>query len=276
MPENLSSTITLANGVAMPRFGLGVFQMNDDKEVHQAVSWALEAGYRSIDTATIYHNETAVGQAIRDSTLPREQIFVTTKLWNSAQRQNRAAAAFDESLDRIGLDYVDLYLIHWPVEGHFQASWQALEAVYASGRARAIGVSNFMVQHLETLLPIVEITPMVNQIEFHPYLQSPDLVAFCAERGIVLEAWSPIMKGQVVDVPELQDIGQAHGKSAVQVALRWLWQRGIIAIPKSTHRERIIENAAIFDFTLSFQEMALIDSLDRGYRVGPDPYNFSF
>ncbi len=276
MTDNLASAITLSNGVSMPRFGLGVFQAGSDREVREAVSWALEAGYRMIDTATIYDNETAVGEAIGESGVARGEIFVTTKVWNSDQRKGRTAAAFTESLDRLGLEFVDLYLVHWPVAGHFVETWRALEGIYADGRARAIGVSNFMVHHLETLLPTVEIMPMVNQIEFHPYLQSPELTAVCEAQGMRLEAWSPIMKGEVLRVPELREIGRRHGKSPVQVTLRWLWQREIIAIPKSNRRDRIDSNADIFDFSLSEEEMALINSLDRDYRVGPNPNNFSF
>ena len=276
MSDNLQTARALANGVQMPRFGLGVFEADDGQETYQAVRWALEAGYRHIDTATIYRNETAVGRAVHESGLPREDIFITTKVWNSDQRQQRAAAACNESLDRLGLDYVDLYLVHWPVAGYYKQTWHALEDIYDSGRARAIGVSNFLEKHLDDLLPEVRTTPMVNQIEFHPYLQSPPLLAACEAAGIAVEAWSPIMKGEVLDVPELNQIGREVGKNAVQVTLRWLWQRDIIAIPKSTRRERIVANADIFDFTLDETQMALIDSLDRGYRVGPDPANFSF
>lgn len=260
----------------MPLFGLGVFQTNEGRQVRNAVSWALEAGYRSIDTAAIYDNEAGVGKAIKNSGVPREDIFVTTKVWNSSQRTGHTLQAFDASLRTMQMDYVDLYLVHWPVAGHFIQSWHDLETIYDSGRARAIGVSNFMVEHLQELLPQTRITPMVNQVEFHPYLQSPELVTLCQEEGIQVEAWAPIMKGSVTKVEELRDLGQKYGKTAVQITLRWLLQRGIVAIPKSIKKQRIIDNAQIFDFQLTAEDMAIIDNLDRGHRVGPSPYNFKF
>lgn len=276
MAHTLQSTITLSNEVEMPQFGLGVFETREGRQVRNAVRWALEAGYRSIDTAAVYDNEAGVGRAIRDSGLPREELFVTTKVWNSSQRSGHTLQAFEASLRKLQMDYVDLYLVHWPVAGYFKQTWRDLETVYGSGRARAIGVSNFMVEHLRELLPETRITPMVNQIEFHPYLQSPELVALCQEMGIQVEAWAPIMKGRVLKIEELRDLGNKYGKNAVQISLRWLLQRGIVAIPKSTKQQRIIDNAEIFDFELTAEEIAMINSLDRGQRVGPSPYNFSF
>ena len=275
-PLNLASSLDLSNGVAMPRFGLGVFRMEDGSEVSDAVTWALEAGYRSIDTAKVYGNEEGVGKAVRDSGILREEIFVTTKVWNSDQGYESTLQAFERSMSRLDIGYVDLYLVHWPVKGKYKETWKALEEIYRSGRARSIGVSNFLVHHLKDVLETAEITPMVNQVEFHPRLQQPDLQAFCCDNNIQLEAWSPIMKGQVVDIPELVDIGKKHGKNAVQATLRWLLQKDIVSIPKSVKKARIESNADIYDFALDEGEMEIIDSLDQGIRVGPDPDNFNF
>ena len=276
MAHTLQSTITLSNEIKMPQFGLGVFETREGRQVRNAVRWALEAGYRSIDTAAVYDNEAGVGRAIRDSGVPREDIFVTTKVWNSSQRSGHTPQALEASLRKLQMDYVDLYLVHWPVAGYYKQAWRDLETIYESGRARAIGVSNFMVEHLRELLPEAHITPMVNQIEFHPYLQSPELVALCQEVGIQVEAWAPIMKGRVLKIEELRDLGNKYGKSAVQISLRWLLQRGIVAIPKSIKQQRIIDNADIFDFELTAEEIVMINSLDREQRVGPSPYNFNF
>lgn len=276
MLTNLQSTTTLNNNIAMPWFGLGVFKAKEGSQVEKAVRWALEAGYRSLDTAAVYRNEAGVGNAIRNSDISRDEIFVTTKVWNQDQRSGRIEEAFTTSLDLLGLDYVDLYLIHWPVKGHFKNTWRVLEAVHASGRAKAIGVSNFMIHHLQDLLQSANIVPAVNQIEFHPYLQQPDLVAFCQKQNIQLEAWSPLMKGRVTKVPELKKLGKKYGKNPVQITLRWLLQREIIVIPKSVKKRRIQNNAEVFDFLLEETDMAVIDGLDRNLRVGPDPYNFNF
>jgi diketogulonate reductase-like aldo/keto reductase len=239
------------------------------------VAWALELGYRSIDTAAAYGNEAGVGRAIRASGVPREKIFVTTKLWNDDQGYDATRRALDASLKRLGLDYVDLYLIHWPGRKS-KDSWRAMEELRAEGKARSIGVSNFLPQHLEDLLSIATIVPTVNQIEFHPYLQQPDVLAFCAERNIRVEAWSPLMRGKVVEVPLLKELGAKHGKSPAQVVLRWNLQRGLVTIPKSVRRERLAANADLFDFTLSDDEVQAINRLDRGERMGPDPATFGF
>jgi len=276
MLTDLRSSKTLNNGIKMPWFGLGVFKVKDGSQVEKASKWAIEASYRSIDTAAVYGNEKGVGSGVRDSGISREEIFVTTKLWNGDQRSGRVEEAFQDSLDRLGLGYVDLYLIHWPVEGHYKASWRILETIYETGRAKAIGVSNFMIHHLQDLLQNANIVPAVNQIEFHPYLQQPDLVAYCQEHNIQLEAWSPLMKGQVLKVPELKQLAKQYGKNPIQITLRWLLQREIIVIPKSTKKKRIQDNAKVFDFELTAADMALIDGLDRAKRVGPDPDNFSF
>ncbi len=271
-----SSVTTLSNGVHMPLLGLGVWRMDEGPEVEQSVSWALEAGYRSIDTAKVYGNETGVGKAIAGSGLPREDLFVTTKVWNSDQGYDRTMRAFEDSLVRLGLEYVDLYLVHWPVKTRYIDTWRALETLYEEGRVRAIGVSNFMIHHLEDLLANAKVDPVVNQYEYHPRLQQPELHTYCLKHNIQPEAWSPIMKGRVVEIPELEEIGGRHQKSAVQVTLRWLLQKNVVAIPKSSKRQRIIDNGDLFDFELSEEEMTAIDALDRDQRVGPDPDNFDF
>ncbi len=273
MSFSLDSTITLNNGLEMPRFGLGVFKTEVGSETENAVRWALEAGYRAVDTAALYRNEAEVGKIVRSGIVPREQVFVTSKVWVDDLSYEGAKAAFDTSMSRLGLDYVDLYLIHWPVND-WQGAWRALEEVYQSGRAKAIGVSNFLEHHLEALLKLAEVRPAVNQIEFHPYLQQPDLQAFCRENDIAITAWAPIMKGRVMDVPTLVQIGEKYGKSAVHVTLRWMLQTDIITIPKSAKRERIISNADIFDFELSDEDIQAINALDRNDRIGAHPDRF--
>jgi len=266
----------LTNGVSMPWLGLGVLRIAEGQTVENTVHWALTTGYRHIDTAAIYGNEIGVGRAIQQSDVSREEIFVTTKVWNRDQGYDQTLAAFEASLNRLNMDYVDLYLIHWPVKDKFKETWRALETIYDSGRARAIGVSNFLVHHLESLLESARIVPMVDQVEFHPYLQQPDLQAFCREHRIQLEAWRPIMRGQVNQIPELVELGQKYGKTPVQITLRWMVQQGIVTIPKSEHKERIESNAHIFDFELQSEDLTLIDGLDRHERLGADPDNFHF
>jgi diketogulonate reductase-like aldo/keto reductase len=271
------TTIALNNGVAMPLLGLGVWQVNSDAEAERVVRLAIEAGYRSIDTARIYGNECGVGNAIRGSGVPRDRLFVTTKVWNDDIRRGTIAAAFDASLERLGLDYVDLYLVHWAIPGKVASTWRAMEKLLDSGRVKAIGVSNHLRPHLDELLAAATVIPAVNQIEFHPYLQSPALVEYCRGRKIQVEAWAPLMKGgDLLHDPVLVAIARAHGRTAAQIVLRWEIQRGIVTIPKSARRERIAENAALFDFTLTDAEMAQIDALDRDTRVGPDPSRVSF
>lgn len=278
MSNALTESVTLANGTKMPLLGLGTWQSAEGQTVKQAVRWAIEAGYRHIDTAAIYQNERGVGEAVRESGIARGELFITTKAWNDAQRAGKDAVrrAFDDSLAKLNMDYVDLYLVHWPVKGRYIETWQVMEEIYASGRARAIGVSNFMVHHLKDLLPHCKIKPMVNQIEFHPWLMNKDLMALDQREGIVHEAWSPLMQGKITTIPALQAIAKRVGKTVAQVTLRWMVQHGVVTIPKSVRRERIVENAGIFDFVLSAADMAAIDALDQNKRIGADPDNFSF
>jgi diketogulonate reductase-like aldo/keto reductase len=276
MITSIKDCTLLNNGLEMPWLGFGVFKMSDGQEVGQAVRYALETGYRSIDTASVYHNERGVGKAIRESGIPREDIFLTTKVWNEDQRKKRAMAAFEESLERLGTEYVDLYLVHWPVKGCYQETWQVMEEIYQSGRAKAIGVSNFQIHHLEGILRDSQTVPSVNQVEFHPFLVQPELLEFCHSHKIQIEAWSPLMQGQIVTEPVVQKLAKKYAKTPAQIALRWDLQHEVVTIPKSSHPSRIAENAQIFDFQLSQADMSVLDALDEGKRIGPDPDNFNF
>jgi diketogulonate reductase-like aldo/keto reductase len=260
----------------MPWFGLGVFKMEEGAEVEQAVRAALDVGYRSIDTAAVYGNEVGVGKGIRQSGLPREEIFVTTKVWNTDQGYDTTLKAFDESRKRLQLDYLDLYLIHWPAaaKGLFKETWQALEKLYEDGLVRAIGVSNFQPHHLQDLLATCQVVPMVNQVELHPFLTQAEVRAYCAENQIQVEAWSPLMQGQALAHPTVVEIGQKYAKSTAQVLIRWDLQHAIVTIPKSIRPQRILENSQVFDFELSGEDMALLDGLNQNRRVGPDPDRF--
>ena len=272
----INGKTTLINGVQMPYLGLGVFQSGEGKEVIEAVNWSLEAGYRHIDTASAYNNEVGVGKAIMESGIDRSEIFITSKVWNSDQGYETTLKAFDTSLEKLKLDYLDLYLVHWPVEEKFADTWKALEELYDTGRVKAIGVSNFHIHHLEKLLLTANISPMVNQVEFHPYLQQPELFHYCKTKKIQYEAWSPLMQGKIINVITIQKLAEKHNKTPVQVVLRWNLQRGVVTIPKSVKRNRIICNANLFDFELSNIDMTLIDTLDRNERTGADPDNFDF
>lgn len=276
MTNNINDCTCLNNGLEMPWLGFGVFQMGDGAEVERAIAHALEVGYRSIDTATVYRNETGVGKALRESGIPREDIFLTTKVWNDDQREQRVLAAFEESLDRLDTEYVDLYLVHWPVKGCYKETWVEMEKIYESGRAKAIGVSNFLIKHLEDLLGDSNVVPSVNQIEFHPRLVQPELLAFCKKQQIQVEAWSPLMQGHVTIEPVLQQLAEKYGKTPAQIVLRWDLQHGVVTIPKSSQAARISENARIFDFVLSDEDIKLLDALDEEKHFGPDPANFNF
>ncbi len=272
---HIYSTRRLANGVEMPRLGLGVYKVGNE-EVTGPVRWALEAGYRSIDTASFYGNEGGVGRALKETGQDRSQVFFTSKVWNSEQGYCETLAAFDRSLERLGSDYLDLYLIHWPVPGRFKETWRALERIYRDKRVRAIGVSNFQIHHLEELIQEAEVIPMVNQVELHPWLSQGPLREYCQRWNIAMEAWAPLARGRVLDDPLLEKIAARHGKNTAQVTLRWHLQNDVTAIPKSVHRERIIGNANIFDFELSKLEMGAIDGLNEDRRTGPDPDNINF
>jgi len=277
MVSSLKSTTTLNNGVEMPWLGLGVFQVKDGEEVISSVKTALEVGYRSIDTAAIYKNEEGVGQAIVESNVPREELFITTKLWNADQGYETALAAFEKSLEKLGLEYLDLYLIHWPLpsQGKYVETWRALEKLYKDGRVRAIGVSNFKVHHLADIIANCEIKPMVNQVEYHPRFNQRELHDFCKKNGIQLEAWSPLMQGGLLDDPTLVEIAKKYNKSTAQIIIRWDIQTGVVTIPKSVKPHRIAENADIFDFELSQEDLEKINALNQDKRMFADPDDFN-
>ncbi len=263
--------IHLNDGREMPLLGLGVYKATDDGELKQAISDAVSSGYRLIDTASFYKNEEGVGKGIQALNLPREDLFVTTKIWNTAQRIGDIEDSFNRSLERLALDYVDLYLIHWPVPGCFGNTWKAMEKLQEQGKVRSIGVSNFGIQDLELLKTVSDVIPAVNQVEFHPLFNHPELKAYCEENGIALQAYAPLARGAYLKSPLMIEIGKSHQKSPAQVGLRWLVQQGIAVIPKSIHEERLAENSQIFDFVLSDEEMAAITAMDVQQRVAGVP-----
>lgn len=268
--------VTLNNGVEMPQLGFGVWQITPDERAETAVLTAFDAGYRAIDTARIYTNEGGVGAALEKSELGRDEVFITTKLWNNEQGYDSVLRAFDNSLRKLGTDYIDLYLIHWPVPFHdkYVETWRAFEKLYADGRVRAIGVSNFEPHHLRTLLDSATVVPALNQIEFHPYLQQHELYALHKELGIATESWSPLGQGTVLGDPVIGSIAERLGKSVAQVILRWQIQLGNIVVPKSATESRIRENIAIFDFALTDDDMRALAQIHRGERVGQHPNDF--
>jgi methylglyoxal/glyoxal reductase len=271
MALDSSSKIVLNNGVEIPVLGLGVFRAGAGEETQRAVRWALEIGYRHIDTAKVYGNEADVGKAIKDSGVPREDIFVTTKLWNSDHGKDKAVRACEESLTKLGVDYLDLFLIHWPVEGQRRESWRALTKLREDGKCRAIGVSNYTVRHLEEVLATSDVVPAVNQVEMSPFLYQKKLIDFCKQRGIAVESYSPLVKGKRMDHEKLVKIAQKLGRTPAQILVRWGLQRGFVVIPKSVRRERIEENAKVFDFEIGVDEMRALDELDEGFRTSWDP-----
>ncbi len=271
-------TIALNNGVEIPQLGFGVFQIPPEDTV-EATRTALEVGYRHIDTAEMYGNEAEVGEAVRQSGIPREEVFVTSKLNNGFHAREDALRAFDGTLDALKFDYLDLFLIHWPLPGidvDYVETWKAMEEIYRSGRVKAIGVSNFKPHHLRRLFSDTEVTPVVNQIEVHPYLSQDDVRAFNADHEIVTEAWAPIAKGKVADDATINRIAEKHGRTAAQVTLRWHLQRGDVVFPKSVTRSRVEENFDVFGFELDGTDMGDISGLDRGERTGPDPDTFNY
>jgi diketogulonate reductase-like aldo/keto reductase len=270
-PDGLNARYRLNDGNEIPCLGLGVFQMDPGAQTQQAVRWALETGYRMIDTAALYENESDVGAGLRASGVPRDRVFVTTKMWHSEHGFESSQRAFRASLARLGFDYVDLYLIHWPrapSPADRLASWKGLEKLKREGLCRSIGVSNYTTRHLEEILAASGTVPSVNQVELHPFVYDPELHAFCTRHGIRLEAWAPITRGKQFDHPTVAKIASDHARTPAQVLIRWGLQHGFIEIPKSAHRERIQENAAVFDFSLSGAEMSALEGLRGGPRVG--------
>ncbi len=273
---DLSSRVRLNNGVEMPWLGLGVFQSVPGQETEQAVRWALELGYRHVDTAAFYDNEQDVGRALKDSGLARESVFITTKVWNADQGYESTLRAFDRSRRKLGLDVLDLYLIHWPVKGQIQDTWRALEKLYSQGKARAIGVSNFLVHHLQELAQAATVKPTVNQVEFHPFLVQQELLAYETSKGIRPEAWAPLTRTQGFGNPVITALAAKYGRTPAQIILRWDLQMGVVTIPKSVHRERIEENSRLFDFALAPADVEKLTALDTGSRIGPNPDTIDF
>ncbi|WP_394173771.1 aldo/keto reductase [Guptibacillus hwajinpoensis] len=270
------TTTTLHNGVEMPTLGLGVWKMENNDEVKTAVQAAIDAGYKAIDTAAAYKNEEGVGAAIKDSSTPREDLFITSKVWNDDQGYESTVKAFEDTVTKLGVDTLDLYLIHWPVEGKYKETWKAMEKLYKDGRIRAIGVSNFHPAHLEDLMKDAEIKPMVNQVEFHPLLNQQELRDYCNQHSIQLEAWSPLAQGKLLDNDVVKQIADQHGKSTAQVIIRWDLEHEVVTIPKSSNPERIKQNFDVFDFELTKDNIRAIDELNQNERMGPDPDHFDF
>ncbi len=273
--QSITDSALLSNGVKMPWLGLGVWRVGEGSEVIDSVREAIRVGYRSIDTAAVYGNEEGVGEAIRGAGVARDELFITTKVWNADQGYDSTLRAFETSRQKLGLDIIDLYLVHWPVKGKYKETYRAMEKLYREGAVRAIGVSNFQIHHLQDLMADCEVKPMVNQVELHPLLSQKPLRTFCREHGIHVEAWSPLMQGNL-DQAGLKEIAAKYGKSPAQVILRWDVQSGIVTIPKSVTPSRIAENADIFDFELTAEDMTYIDGLNRDHRFGPDPDDFNF
>lgn len=272
--SDIKGTWKLANGTKIPYLGLGVYKAEEGSEVKNAVKAALKNGYRLIDTATFYNNEEGVGEAIRESGINRHEIFVTTKLWIDDQLADNTERAFYNSLENLGLDYIDLYLIHWPVPEKYLESWKIIQKIYDTGKVKAIGVSNCLQHHLESLKALGGVGPMLVQNEFHPRLIQKDLIEYCHENSIIYQAWAPLMRGEMLSNGIIKSIAETHKKTPAQVIIRWDLQMGVATIPKSVHEKRIIENAEIFDFELSKEEIDLISGLENGNRTGAHPDDF--
>lgn len=278
---NINSKIILNNGVEMPVIGLGTYKSKDGEEVTNEIKWALDVGYRLIDTAKIYRNEKGVGQAIKESGVPREEIFITTKLWNTDQGYQSALLAIDESLAKLGLTYVDLYLVHWPTASDDETislnkreeTWRAMEEIYKSGKAKAIGVSNYTITHLEEMKKYAKIPPAVNQVEFNPFLYQKELLDYCRQNNIVFEAYRPLTNGQKLNNEVITKIAKKYKKTNAQILIRWSLQQGCITIPKSVHKDRIQENINVFDFKLSAEDMDALNSLNENLHLCGDPTN---
>ncbi len=273
MKIDINSTIKLNNGIDIPIFGLGTYLAEEGKQAVDAINYALEAGYRHFDTAAFYFNEESVGRAIRDSGFDRRDLFVTTKLWNSDHGYDSALKAFDLSFKKLNLEYIDLYLIHWPVEKLRNETWKALEKIYDEGLVRAIGVSNYTIRHLEELLKVCNIPPTVNQVEYHPFLYQKELRDYCRSKDIVLESYSPLTKGNRINDEKLAVIAKEYNRSPAQMLIRWNLEQEVVVIPKSSNRERIIENANVFDFKIKSEDMQRLDNLNENYRCTWNPSN---
>ena len=268
---SFNEKVILNDGRQMPLLGLGVYKAVGENEVEQAIADAADAGYRLIDTASVYKNEDGVGRGIKALTIPRDELFVTTKIWNTAQRIGDVEDTFNRSLERLGLDYVDLYLIHWPVPGCYTDTWKALEKLQTQGRVKSIGVSNFHIHDLEMLKKVSDVVPAVNQVEFHPLFNQPELLSYCRENNIAVQAYAPLARGAYLHSQLLLEIGRKYQKTTAQIGLRWAVQQGISVIPKSVHKERIRENAEIFDFSLTREEMDAITAMDAHQRTAGIP-----
>lgn len=271
MNMKIDSKIKLNNGVEIPALGYGTYKVERGREAFEGTLWALEAGYRHIDTASMYGNESDIGDAVRQSGIPREEIFITTKVWNSDQGFDRTLKAFDASLSRLKSGYIDLFLIHWPVEILRNETYRALESIYAEGRVRAIGVSNFTITHLEELTSKFDTIPAVNQVEFSPYLYQKDLLNYCNSKGILVEAYSPLIRGRKMNDPRLRKIGDKYGKDPAQILIKWGLQHKLVSLPKSSRKDRILSNADVFDFEISPDDMELLDSFNENFRIAWDP-----
>lgn len=271
---NIEGRVRLLNGVKMPYLGLGVYKAKGGEEVIRSIHHAIDAGYRLIDTASFYNNEAGVGKAIRTANIDREELFVTTKLWIDDQETGLTREAFEKSMERLGLDYLDLYLIHWPVPGKYLESWKVLQDLYEEGRVKAIGVSNCLEHHLESIRELGGVQPMVLQNEFHPKLIQKGIMEYCKNHGIQYQAWSPLMRGRILQDEVIRSLGEKYQKSTAQIILRWDLQKGVATIPKSVHESRIRENSAIFDFKLTREEVRIIDALEDNTRTGAHPDNF--
>jgi diketogulonate reductase-like aldo/keto reductase len=271
MARDINYKMKMNNGIEIPQFGLGVYLTKSGRECVNAVTWALEAGYRHIDTAKAYGNESEVGEAVRNSGIKREDIFITTKLWNDDHGYESALKAFDKSLKTLNTDHIDLYLIHWPVKGKRKDSWKAFEKIYESGYCKSIGVSNYQINHLQELFSYANTIPVIDQVEFSPYNYQKDLLDFCNKNKILLEAYSPLTRTQRLDDPKVLTIAKKHNKTVAQVLIRWAIEQEIVVIPKSARKERIIENSNVFDFELDVTDMKILNNLDEGFRVSWDP-----
>jgi len=273
--------VTLNNGLEMPLIGYGVFRVPEGDDLAEAVKTAIAKGYRSIDTAQVYRNEESVGRGIRaaieEGLVTREELFITSKVWNDGLSYEETLAAYDSSLEKLGLDYLDLYLVHWPgIDTNYINVYKALEKIYQDGRVRSIGVSNFHVHHLENILKETSVVPVINQIEFHPHLTQEEVRAYCKEKGIQVEAWSPLMNGSLLEESLIQQLASKYGKTPAQIVLRYDVQHGVVTIPKTMTPARMTENLTVFDFALTEEEMAQLDTLNDGLRCGPDPEKFNF